>query len=172
MIAIVAASFLVLALLDAGFSGFRASLGRTGLIDHRRSDVLATFRGAVLGVALLSPASALFAVDVGLLDASPRSYRIAGAAALMTFAPYAGLTLLALAAYALLGWRQKYLASAVVLGPFTLVRPLVVATGALIAIVRVDDVAVSMVVLLSATAMLAVEPLAGRMWYARLAGPD
>lgn len=172
MIVIVLAGLLVLALLDASFSGFRASLGRTGLIDHRKSDVLATYRGTVLGVALLSPAFALFTVDVGLLDASPSDYQVAGAAALIVFVPYAALTLLALAAYALLGWRQKYLASAAVLGPFTLVRPLVVSTGALFAIVRVDDVTVAMAVLLSAAAVLAVEPLAGRVWYARLGSPN
>lgn len=167
MIAIVAAALVALGLLDAAFSGFRASLGRTGLIDHRRSDVLATYRGAALGAALLAPAVAFFGVDVGLLDATPCDYRVAGEAALIVFVPYAALTLLALATYAFMGWRQKYLASAAVLGPFTLFRPLVIAAGALLAILRVDDFTVAMAVMLSAAAVLTVEPLAGRVWYAR-----
>ncbi|MGH3510035.1 MAG: hypothetical protein ACRDPI_07380 [Nocardioidaceae bacterium] len=157
---------MVLGLLDAAFSGFRSSLGRSGLIGHRKSDVLATYRGAVLGAALLAPAVAFFGVDVGLLDSSPSDYRSAGEAALIVFVPYAALTMLALAIYGFLGWRRKYLASAAVLGPFTLVRPLVVAAGALFGILRADDVRVTIAILWSAAAVLGVEAVAGRVWYA------
>lgn len=168
MMAVIAA-LVALELLDAAFSGFRASLGRTGLIDHRRSDMVATYRGTALGAALMAPAVAFFGIDVGLLGAALSDYRMAGEAALIVFVPYAALTLLALAAYAFLGWRQKYLASAVVLGPFTLLRPVVVAAGSLSGILRVDDATVAIAVTLAAAAILTVEPLAGRIWYPPLA---
>ncbi len=166
IIGLVAAALLALALLDASFSGFRASLGRTGLIRHRGSDVVAARRGAVLGAALLVPAIAVFVLDLAVRGASAQGYQDAGEAALLVFGPYAVLTWVALGAYFLLGWRQKYLASALVLGPFTLFRPVVVAAGSLIGILRADEAGVSSAIVLSALAVLSVEGLAGRRWYA------
>ena len=55
MRAAIAISLLVLALLDGAFAGFRASLGRTGLINHRKSDYQAARRGAGLAGVLLTP---------------------------------------------------------------------------------------------------------------------
>lgn len=127
---------------------------------------MAARRGAVLGAALLVPAIAVFVLDLAVRGASAQGYQDAGEAALLVFGPYAVLTWVALGAYFLLGWRQKYLASALVLGPFTLFRPVVVAAGSLIGILRADEAGVSSAIVLSALAVLSVEGLAGRRWYA------
>lgn len=167
MTAVVAMGLLTLALLDTTFSGFRSSLGRTGLIEHRAADLTAARRGAVLGSALLAPAVIVMVADVTVAGASATSYQRAGEAALLVVLPYAMLTFIALSAYAFMGWRQKYLASAAVLGPFVLFRPFVVVAGALAGILRADDAAVTVAILFSAAAVLAVEPLADHLWYAR-----
>lgn len=85
---------------------------------------------------------------------------------LVIYAPYALLVLAALACYAVLGWRLKYLASAVILGPFTLLRPAVAIAGAVAGAAQGRNAVVTAAVILSVIAVLAVEPLADRRWYA------
>ncbi len=167
MTAAIAAALLVLALLDGSFAGFRASVGRTGLINHRRSDYQAARRGAVLICVLLAPAIADVCAEVLVHPAQLGQYTRAGRAMLAVYGPYALLVLSALACYAFLNWRLKYLASALILGPFTLLRPLVVILGAALGVTLSTDAAVVTAVGLSVVAVLAVEPLAGRLWYAR-----
>jgi hypothetical protein len=80
--------------------------------------------------------------------------------------------LIALACYASLNWRPKYLASALILGPFTLDRPVIAVLGAALGVALSNDAAVATAVGLSVIAVLAVKPLAGRLWYARnILGP-
>jgi hypothetical protein len=79
--------------------------------------------------------------------------------------PYAVVVLLALLAYAVLGWRQRYLASALILGPFTLLRLAVAVLGAAAGAVTSRDLLVGLMTCLSALAVLAVEPLADKLWY-------
>lgn len=86
---------------------------------------------------------------------------------LAVYGPYALLVLIALACYALLDWRLKYLAAAVILGPLTLLRPGIAILGAALGIALGRDAAVAAAAGLSVVAVLAVEPLAGRLWYAR-----
>jgi len=166
MTAAVAAALIVLALLDGAFAGFRSSVGRTGLIHHRASDQQAARRGAVLVIVLLAPAGALAIADVLANHHHLRAYMQAGSAMLMIYAPYALLALAALACYTAAGWRLKYLASAVILGPFTLLRPAVAIAGAVVGTAHGNDGVVTTTVVLSVMAVLAVEPLAGRRWYA------
>ncbi len=94
-------------------------------------------------------------------------YRGAGVGMLAVYAPYAALVLLALAGYLTLGWRSRFLASALLLGPLTLVRPAVVLAGVVVVAVAMRDVVATALVLGAAAAVLAVEPVAGRRWYAR-----
>jgi len=164
--AAVAAALLILAVLDGTFAGFRSSLGRTGLLDHRRSDYRASVRGGVLVLALLAlPVVAASADAIGRPHRR-HLYRRAGEAMLVVYGPYAALVLLALLVYATLGWRLKYLASAVILGPFTLIRPVIAVGGALLAAVAADDVLVTVIGCLAVGAVLAVEPIADRVWFA------
>lgn len=64
-------------------------------------------------------------------------------ATLAVYVPYGVIALGALDCYAALGWRNRYLASAIILGPLNWLRPAV-----------------------AVTAVQAVEPLASRIWYA------
>jgi len=161
---VVAAALSVLAVLDGTFAGFRSSLGRTGLLDHRRSDVRASVRGGVLVVALLALPVAAASIDAIVRPRRLHLYRSAGDAMLLVYGPYAALVLLALLVYATLGWRQKYLASAVILGPFTLLRPVIAVAGGLVAAFAGEDVLVAIIGCLAVGAVLAVEPIADRVW--------
>jgi len=159
-------TLVILALLDGSFAGFRASVGRTGLINHRTSDYQAARRGAGLVCVLLAPAIAEVCADLLVRPADLQHYTRAGKAMLEVYGPYALLVLIALACYAALNWRLKYLASALILGPLTLLRPAIAILGGVLGLAAGDDTAVTAAVGLSVIAVLAVEPLAGRLWYA------
>ncbi|WP_299441462.1 hypothetical protein [uncultured Phycicoccus sp.] len=162
----VASALAVLGLLDGALAGFRSSLGRRGAVEHRVRDRVAARRGLLLMGGLLLPV----AVATGLHALAPgpwpaEAYVRAGTAMLAVYLPYAVVTLLALLGYLALGWRWGYLASAVILGPFTLVRPLVATAGVVAGAVRGDDGGVTVGCLLALGAVLAVEPLSGRLWW-------
>ena len=161
-----AAALAVLALLDGMFAGFRASAGRTGLIDHRRADQLASLRGAALACVLLAPAAAITIADVALDPPRLAVFARAGEAMLVVYGPYGMIVLAALGCYAVLGWRKRYLASAVILGPLTWLRPVVAVAGAVLGGAFCADLLASACTALAVAAVLAVEPLAGRLWYA------
>ena len=148
----------VLAGCDGAFAGFRSSAGRTGLVRHRAEDVRAHLRGFLLVVALLVPAAL-----VALLE--PADGVRAARAMLLLYAPYGALVLLALAAYASLPWRLRFLAMALVLGPFTLARPLVAVAGGAFGLVAADATSTRVAVGLAVLAVLAVPRLADRLWY-------
>jgi hypothetical protein len=166
VIAIVAGALLLLALVDGACAGFRSSAGRTGLIDHRSADRHAGRRGGTLVAILLSPAMALTCIVVIIDPASTGPYLRAGKIMLAVYAPYALAVLAALAVFATLDWRKRYLASAVILGPFTFIRPALVVTGAVIAIATTRNIAVAITTVLAVIAVLTTEPGADRLWYA------
>jgi hypothetical protein len=90
---------------------------------------------------------------------------------LAVYGPYALLVLIALAGYVTLDWRLRYLVSALILGPFTLLRPAIALLGAVLAAALSHDPVVAVAAGLSVVAVLAVEPLADRFWYARPLAP-
>jgi hypothetical protein len=167
----IAAALLLVAMLDGSFAGFRASAGRTGLINHRQSDYQAARRGAALTVALLAPVIAGACADVAARPARLDDYARTGTIMLTVYGPYAVLVLIALTCYATASWRVRYLASALILGPLTLLRPAVAILGAAIGAALSNDIAAAAAAVLSAIAVLAVEPLAGRLWYGRDSQP-
>ena len=153
----------LLALIDGACAGFRSSVGRTGLVRHRAADLRAAVHGVVLVVALLLPATAIAAGAVAA-GASARDFAAAGDWMLRILIPYAAAVLLALLAYGVLGWRQKYLAMALVLGPFTLVRPAVAVAAAVVGCITAGNGLISLAIGLSVGAVLAVEPVLDRWW--------
>jgi hypothetical protein len=163
--ALIAGALLLLAALDGAFAGFRSSCGRTGLVDHRRDDVEASLRGLALAGVLLLPVVLVAAGDVVAYPERLDLYVSAGRVLLTVYLPYAGLILGALACYRLLAWRRRFLASSLILGPFTLARPLVALGGAAAAGLAAGDPVVGTVALVAAAAVLAVEPVADRRWY-------
>ena len=165
MTAAMACTLLVLGLLDGAFCAFRSSLGRTGLVNHRASDRLANLRGAALVSVLLVPVAALACLRIAADHDRIDAFRRGGLAMLAIYGPYATLVLAALAVYALLGWPKRYLASAVILGPFTLLRPVVAVAAAVAGAIASRDAGVAACAAMAALAALACEPLADRLWY-------
>lgn len=171
MTALAAAGLLVLALLDGAFSGFRASAGRTGLIDHRAADRLAGRRGTALVLLALSPVIAGVGADVAARPGRLAAYDRAGLAMLAVDGAYGVVVLGALACYLTMSWRKRYLASAVLLGPLTLGRPAVAVLGGVAGAIAGHDALAAASAALAILAVLGVEPLAGRLWY-RARPPD
>ena len=157
----------LLALIDGACSGFRSGVGRTGLVRHRASDVRDAWHGVALVALLLVPGAGVATVALAI-GGHRADFVTAGSWMLRVLAPYVGAAVLALLAYGLLGWRQKYLAMALILGPLTLIRPIVVIAACVAGCVAASSWIVGIVITLSAGAVLSVEPLMNRRW--RLAG--
>lgn len=150
----------VLALLDGCFSGFRSAAGRDARTDKRGYARRACLHGTAAGLVVLVLLAACCAVVVpGRYDAFVR----AGGRMLLVLLPYGLLVLAALVAYATSPRPAvQTLASTLVLGPFTLARPLVVVAG-VSAACTVDDAAVRLTSVLSGVLVLVVEPLLRRL---------
>jgi hypothetical protein len=166
VIVAVAFGLILLALVDGACAGFRSSAGRTGLISHRASDRRAARRGLTVVTVLLTPAAVVACAVVLLEPARSGIYVRAGEMMLSVYAPYALAVLSALAVYATLDWRKRYVAAALVLGPLTLARPLVVFLGAALAVAATKDEDVAVTAALAVLAVLGVGPVADRLWYA------
>lgn len=149
----------LLGILDAAFSGFRSAQGRTGLVDHAHEDGAGMRRGVVVFAMLSLPALAFLGIDRGLLQHGVDAYVSAADTFLLAIAPFAAVVLLALAAYGALRWELRYLASAIILGPCTFLRPYVVVAAAVVAVVRSGEVGVAVAAGLAVVAVLAVEPI-------------
>lgn len=168
---LVAGALLLLAALDGAFSGFRASAGRTGLIRHLRQDISGAIRGLATVSALLTPVVAFAVLDVSTDAARPPAYVRAGEAMLAAYVPYATLALAALGCYTVLGWRHRFLAGAIILGPFTLARPAVALVGAGAGAWASQSTLAASLAGAAAIAVLAVAPVASRLWYAGSPAP-
>ncbi len=150
----------VLALLDGCFSGFRGAAGRDARTDKRAYARRACLHGTVAGAAVLGVLTAVCAV---LVPGRYAAFTTAGGRMLLVLVPYALLVLGALVAYS--GSPRpavQTLASTLVLGPFTLVRPLVVVAG-VAAACSVEVPVVCATSVLSGVLVLLVEPLLRRL---------
>ncbi|MEU9234172.1 hypothetical protein [Streptomyces subrutilus] len=158
----------LLGLVDAAFSGFRAYAGRDARIRKHRATARAALRGLGVGaVVLLAPV--LAGVLVLLTASDPaRTYDALTAGALGYLFPlalYATAVLLSLAAYLALPFRASTLAVVVGLGPLTLLRPLAVAAACLGALVNGGGGPALLVGTIAGAAVLCVEPAVHRRWY-------
>jgi hypothetical protein len=106
----------------------------------------------------------MFALDVAAQGTPIAEYTDAGKAMLTVLVPYAAIVVLALGAYAVLGWRKKYIAMAVVLGPFTLVRPRVAMVAGFAGVSASESGSAVASIALAVIAVQVVEPLANRRW--------
>ncbi|WUH89410.1 hypothetical protein OG900_04105 [Streptomyces sp. NBC_00433] len=163
-----------LGLVDAAFSGFRAYAGRDARIRKHRANARAALRGLTVGsFLLLAPALTAGAVLLAAPDRA-RAYAVladGGIGYLLPPAAYAAAVLLALAAYFALPFRAGTLAMVVGLGPLTLLRPLAVAAACLGAVANGGGWASLLVGAVAGAAVLCVEPVVHRRWYARVLQP-
>ncbi|MFE9423614.1 hypothetical protein ACFYNO_11710 [Kitasatospora sp. NPDC006697] len=158
-----------LGLVDAAFSGFRAFAGTDAGIRKARAAVRSALRGLAVGAVLLL-APTLTAVLLLATAAHPdRTYAALAAGGrgdLLPLACFAAAVAVSLAGYLLLPFRAGTLAVVIGLGPLTLVRPLVIAAGCLGAVLNGGGAGSLLVGVPAAAAVLAVEPIVHRRWYA------
>ncbi|MFF9340657.1 MULTISPECIES: hypothetical protein [unclassified Streptomyces] len=158
----------LLGLIDASFSGFRAYAGRDARIRKHRATARAALRGLAVGAVLLL-APALTAVLV-LLTASDRAEAFGtltagGLGYLFPLALYTAVVTVSLAAYLALPFRAATLAVVIGLGPLTLLRPLAIAAACLGALVNGGGAPALLVGAIAGAAVLCVEPVVHRRWY-------
>lgn len=158
----------LLALVDAGFAGFRAATGRNARIRKRLYYLLAARRGLAGGaiglglVALLVVATLSGSADPGArYDALVR----AGMRMLQVLVPFAALVVASLLAYWLLPMRESTFVILVGLGPLTLVRPAVALGATVWSVAGSTEWLAWAVAIAASVSVLAVEPVVHRCWY-------
>jgi hypothetical protein len=147
-----------LAIVDAGFCGFRDAAGRDRRIEKKPYYAHAIRRGMALGAVVLIPSAAaivLIARSSGLelwpdlLAAAGRMVAVYGA--------YATLVVGALGVYRVASGDLRTLATVAVLGPFTLIRPLVICAGGVWGAAAAAHGTTAVVCSLAAAAMIGFE---------------
>ncbi|ONF73759.1 hypothetical protein [Amycolatopsis keratiniphila] len=158
----------LLALVDSGFAGFRAATGRDARIVKRSYFLLAARRGLTGGAIGLGLLTLLIVVTLaGSADPGARYGELlhAGTRMLQVLAPYASLVVASLLAYWLLPMRGSTFVILVGLGPFTLLRPLIVLGALVWSVAGSSDWLAWVVATAAAAGVLAVEPVVHRRWY-------
>ncbi|MDN5717418.1 MAG: hypothetical protein L0G89_09300 [Janibacter sp.] len=144
--------------LDCLLSGFRAAQGRTGRLPSWRRDLAAHVCGLGVGAVLLAVPVAVGAV----LTTGPEREAIARAGVL--WSAWLSLpTVVALVAILTLSWRWRYLATALVLGPMTWLRPVAAVAAGVAGALAAPGWGAGGAVLLCVGGVLLVEPLVGRV---------
>jgi hypothetical protein len=165
---VVPATLAFLALVDAGFAGFRASTGRNARIRKGTYHIQAARRGIAGGTVGLAVLASLILLTLAHTPHPIRRYELlvhAGTRMLVVLTPFAVVAALALATYWLLPMRASTFVILVGLGPFTLLRPALVAGATAWSITGSTDWLVWASGLLAAICVLAVECVVHRHWY-------
>jgi hypothetical protein len=127
----------LLVVVDGAFSGFRVAAGCNGRIGKRAYYAAATLRGAGVSTALLA-VNVLIAWLLVRSAADPAStwtrFQEAATVLVRVYGAYATLTLGTLVFYVLPIGEYRLLTSVLVLGPMTLIRPLVIVVGLVLAV--------------------------------------
>lgn len=155
----------VLAVLDGGLMGFRAAAGRFGKLDKRAYYRAAIARGMLAAAALVCAhgvLAAALAAASGDFDATLGSFVEAARPVAYAFGAFASVALAAFAFYFAPVGDFRVLANVVVLGPFTIARPWVIAGGCGYAAWASHDARVALLAISASTTMLAAE-----RWLAR-----
>jgi hypothetical protein len=113
------------AVVDLAFSGYRAAAGRNARIVKTGYYVRALGVGAAVGVAVTLPFAAVSLAAPGLAA----ELVVVGARMLMVIGVYATLVLAAILVYVVAEHEVRTLATVAILGPFTLIRPAVIAVA-------------------------------------------
>lgn len=120
----------LLVLVDGTLCGFRAAAGRNARLFLRDYYAASMRRAAVLALVIVAGFSGV-ALAVHALDAEAfEALHAAAEVMVLVYGVYATVVLLALGLYLLGHFDLGVLATVLVLGPFTLARPLVIAGGA------------------------------------------
>jgi hypothetical protein len=167
---LIAVVLAVLAMFDLMLAGFRSAAGREGRLAKAAYFRAAVARGAWFAFAIVGAHIALAAVLV-LTAPSPSTTWLelvaAGAVATYVLGAFATLTLLALLLWLSPIVEYRLLASILVLGPLTLVRPFVILGALLAACFVTHEPRVWIVAASAGTCMLAMEHVLARRYAER-----
>jgi hypothetical protein len=165
------AALLLLSVADSGFAGFRAAAGCDAHVfkaEYYRRAIRRGIRRALVANAF----AAAGLVAWVLLSASPegsiRDFVTTCHPVLWVVGIYAALVLVALGVWAAGEADVRTLASVLILGPFTLIRPWVIVLAAVLGIVRAPSVAAGTAIGIICAGQLTIEPLLARRWRSRL----
>ena len=156
-----------LAVTDGGFCGFRDAAGRDARIFKEEYYRRATRRGLLYGLAGMAVSGSFVALAIAVSPA-PRALYFelitTGTWLLPILVAYATLVLLALGFWAAAEADIRTLASVVILGPFTLIRPYVVAAAAALAAWKAPSAEAAGLAVAVCFVQLTLEPWMGRAW--------
>jgi hypothetical protein len=158
----------LLGLVDAAFSGFRAYAGSDARIRKQRATARAALRGLAVGAVLLLAPTLTAALLLLTARDHARTYNTLTAGGLGYLLPltvYATAVLLSLAAYFTLPFRASTLAVVIGLGPLTLLRPLAIAAACLGAVLNGGGGSALLIGATAGAAVLCVGPVVHRRWY-------
>lgn len=122
----IAALMVLAAVVDLAFCGYRGAAGRNARIEKKRYYARALGGGALTGLAV----AAGMAVATAAVPAPWAELSAVGARMLVVIGAYATLVLGAIGVYVVAEHEVRTLATVAILGPFTLVRPAVIACAA------------------------------------------
>jgi len=149
-----AAFLITMAIIDAGFAGFRDGAGRNPLLHKMRYVLVSWIKGALVGVVVVA-ALVVFAVVSMEISADPNelweAYQSLGARMSAVYGAYATLAILGLVIYASPRPEVSSLITVLILGPFTLIRVPVIVAGvswALLAAPRPETIAFAVLIAL------------------------
>jgi hypothetical protein len=159
-----------LALFDVLLSGTRAAAGRDGRIAKPPYYRAAGLRALAAGVLVIAANAALVAVLVATApqpaDAWPRMLQ-AGVRCVEVFGAFATATLIAILFWFAPVRELRIVPTLVVLGPLTLIRPLVVVGGLLYAVFDAVDWRVWLAGVAAGGSMIGIEFVLGRAYRGR-----
>ena len=167
---ITVAALALLVLVDTLLAGFRAAAGRDGRIG-KGPYYRAALRRAALAGGLLVAAHALLVAALVVSAPDPhvawQDMLRAGSRCVLVFGAFATVTLMAIGFWLAPFAELRLVPTLLVLGPLTLIRPLVVTGGLLFAAIDTANPRVWIVALVAWASMLGLEPLLGRAHAAR-----
>jgi hypothetical protein len=155
----------ILCLTDAAFAGYRDVAGRDARIFkaelHRRAVRRGLRAGLVVGALVLAASLVAIAPSPATRFAE---LEVTARSMLPVLAVYATLVLAALGLWAAADAELRTLASVIVLGPFTLLRPWVIVLAAALGAWNAPSVPAALVAVWACTLELAVGPWLARAW--------
>jgi hypothetical protein len=154
----------VLALFDVMLSGFRAAAGRDGRLAKAPYYRDAIGRSAVAGLALIGANAGLVAALAAGASEPARAWDAllqAGDRLVAVFGAFATLTLVAILFWLAPLRELRIVPTLLVLGPLTLVRPVVIAGGLVYAAIGAREWCVWVAAVVAGVSMLGVEALLG-----------
>jgi hypothetical protein len=155
----------VLAVFDGVLAGFRAAAGRDGRIDKRGYIRVALARGAWWGAIVVAANAGLAAALVATSQDRGATWHElvrAGTTCAWVFGSFATATLAAIALWFSPVHEHRLLSLMIVLGPLTLVRPIVIVVGLALGAATTTEPRVWIVAATAALTMLGLERVLGR----------